>query len=120
MKYIKCLLILKLTLKACRYLIYFNLFSTRANYQIKIIFLFQAIDEVKQPGDHKVIDIFLLLILHTTNRKKSVESLVRNKIRLGGITEALLQDVFSNHYEVRNEIFRSYENENVETNYCEK
>jgi hypothetical protein len=67
-----------------------------------------------------VIDIFLLLILHTTNRKKSVESLVRNKIRLGGITEALLQDVFSNHYEVRNEILRSYENENVETNYCEK
>jgi len=50
-----------------------------------------------------VIDIFLLLILHTTNRKKSVESLVRNKIRSGGITEALLQDVFSNHYEVRNE-----------------
>lgn len=49
-----------------------------------------------------MIDIFLLLILHTTSRKKSVESLVRNKIRSGGITEALLQDVFSNHYEVRN------------------
>lgn len=53
-----------------------------------------------------MIDIFLLLILHTTSRKKSVESLVRNKIRSGGITEALLQDVFSNHYEVRNEIMR--------------
>ncbi|OPL21558.1 fanconi d2 anemia group, partial [Mytilus galloprovincialis] len=67
----------------------------------------KAIDGIKQPGDHKVIDIFLLLILHTTNRKKPVESLVRNKIRAGGITEVLLQDIFTNHNEVLREFFPS-------------
>ncbi|XP_076105835.1 Fanconi anemia group D2 protein-like [Mytilus galloprovincialis] len=67
----------------------------------------KAIDGIKQPGDHKVIDIFLLLILHSTNRKKPVESLVRNKIRAGGITEVLLQDIFTNHNEVLREFFPS-------------
>lgn len=58
------------------------------------------IDGVKQPGDHKVMDIFILLILHTTSRKKPVESIFRNKIRAGGFTEVLIQAAFGAHAQV--------------------
>ncbi|XP_055999179.1 Fanconi anemia group D2 protein-like isoform X3 [Ostrea edulis] len=54
----------------------------------------KAIDAVKQPADHKVIDLFILLILYSTDRKKPVESLTRNKIRSGAFTEVLLQEAF--------------------------
>ncbi|XP_062618450.1 Fanconi anemia group D2 protein-like, partial [Saccostrea cucullata] len=54
----------------------------------------KAIDSVKQTSDHKVIDLFILLILYSTDRKKPVESLIRNKIRSGAFTEVLLQEAF--------------------------
>lgn len=55
---------------------------------------------MKLPQDHKVVDVFVLLILHATNRKKAVESLVRNKIRAGCFTDMLLQTAFKCHSEV--------------------
>lgn len=61
---------------------------------------FQAIESVKQPGNHKVIDLFILLILHGTPRRKAVESLFRNKIRAGCFTDAYLKQVFSIHSQV--------------------
>ncbi|XP_021343216.1 Fanconi anemia group D2 protein-like [Mizuhopecten yessoensis] len=67
----------------------------------------KVIDGVKQPGDHKVIDIFILLILHSTNRKKPVESLFRNKIRAGGFTEVLVQAAFGAHSQVMRDYFPS-------------
>lgn len=60
----------------------------------------QAIDAVKQPADHKVIDLFILLILYSTDRKKPVESLTRNKIRSGAFTEVLLQEAFRERAQV--------------------
>lgn len=60
----------------------------------------QAVDSVKQPSDHKVIDLFILLILYSTDRKKPVESLIRNKIRSGAFTEVLLQEAFRERAQV--------------------
>ncbi|XP_041347847.1 Fanconi anemia group D2 protein-like [Gigantopelta aegis] len=57
----------------------------------------EVIDSLKSPADHKVIDIFVLLILHSTNRRKPVESLFRNKIRTSAFTEVLLHDAFGSH-----------------------
>lgn len=55
---------------------------------------------MKQPSDHKVIDLFILLILYSTDRKKPVESLIRNKIRSGAFTEVLLQEAFRERAQV--------------------
>lgn len=60
----------------------------------------QAVDSVKEPSDHKVIDLFILLILYSTDRKKPVESLIRNKIRSGAFTEVLLQEAFRERAQV--------------------
>lgn len=62
--------------------------------------IWQAVDSVKQPSDHKVIDLFILLILYSTDRKKPVESLIRNKIRSGAFTEVLLQEAFRERAQV--------------------
>ncbi|XP_069142684.1 Fanconi anemia group D2 protein-like [Argopecten irradians] len=67
----------------------------------------KVIDGVKQTGDHKVIDIFILLILHSTNRKKPVISLFRNKIRSGAFTEVLVQAAFGAHSQVMRDYFPS-------------
>ncbi|KAK7493947.1 hypothetical protein BaRGS_00014829, partial [Batillaria attramentaria] len=58
----------------------------------------KTIDGVKEKL--KVLDLVVLLILHQTNRRKSVESLVRNKIRSGAFSETLLQTAFSNNSQV--------------------
>ncbi|CAH1783101.1 unnamed protein product [Owenia fusiformis] len=68
----------------------------------------KVIETVKTPSDHKVIDIFLLIIIHSsTSRKKPVESLLRNKVRKGAITEMLLQVTFGGHAEVLRDYFPS-------------
>ena len=58
----------------------------------------QTIDGVKEKLS--VLDLVVLLILHQTKHRKAVESLVRNKIRSGAITETLLQTLFTNHSQV--------------------
>lgn len=67
------------------------------------MFVFQAIDSIKSPEDFKVIDIMLLLILHSSGYKKLVESACRTKITSGFITEPLLQTVFNCHADVINQ-----------------
>ena len=50
----------------------------------------------------QVVDLFVLLILHSTaNRKKAMESLIRNKIKNGHFTEEMLSAAFSSHSQVR-------------------
>lgn len=62
----------------------------------------QAIESVNSAAKHKVVDLFVLLILHSTaNRKKSVESLIRNKIKNGNFTEEMLTAAFNSHSQVR-------------------
>ena len=57
---------------------------------------------MNSPGKHKVVDLFVLLILHSTaNRKKAVESLIRNKIKNGHFTEEMLSAAFNSHSQVR-------------------
>ena len=68
---------------------------------MSVFSLFQTIDGVKTTGGHKVIDLLTLLMLHSlANRKRPVESVVRNKIRSGLFTEVLLHAAFSSHAEV--------------------
>ncbi|XP_013394620.1 Fanconi anemia group D2 protein [Lingula anatina] len=69
----------------------------------------KAVESVKTPGEHKVIDILVLLVLHSAsaNRKKPVESLLRNKIRAGHFTELLLRATFGSHGQVLRDYFSS-------------
>lgn len=64
-------------------------------------FFTQAIEAVNTPGRHKAVDLFVLLILHSTaNRKKAVESLIRNKIKNGHFTEEMLGAAFNSQSQV--------------------
>uniref|UniRef100_A0A4W3K0R7 FA complementation group D2 n=1 Tax=Callorhinchus milii TaxID=7868 RepID=A0A4W3K0R7_CALMI len=68
----------------------------------------KAIEKVDSAAEHKVIDLLVLLILHTTNTnnsKKQVEKLLRNKVRLGNIRNQLLQVAFKSHATVVREYF---------------
>ncbi|XP_059505732.1 Fanconi anemia group D2 protein isoform X2 [Stegostoma tigrinum] len=70
----------------------------------------KAIEVVDSAAGHKVIDLLVLLILHTTstnNTKKQVEKLLRSKIRLGHIGDQLLQVAFRSHALVVREYFPS-------------
>ncbi|XP_059165217.1 Fanconi anemia group D2 protein-like [Physella acuta] len=64
----------------------------------------KALDAAK---DFTVIDVFVLLILHWLNNKKTVESVVRNKIRSGVITEVLLSKAFTSFTMVMRDYFPS-------------
>ncbi|XP_048586773.1 Fanconi anemia group D2 protein isoform X2 [Nematostella vectensis] len=66
----------------------------------------KAIESVTSSAKHKVIDLFVLLILHSTgNRKKAVESLFRNKIKTGHFTEEMLSAAFCSHSQILREYF---------------
>lgn len=70
----------------------------------------KAIENIESVGDHKVIDLIVLLILYTTNtnnNKKQVERVLRKKIRLGCIQGQLLQNMFRNHSLVLRDYFPS-------------
>ena len=69
-------------------------------FSTALIIFFQAIENVNSSNHHKVVDVFVLIILHSANRKKAVESLFRNKIRNGHFTEVLLKAAFCTHSEV--------------------
>ena len=58
----------------------------------------QTIEGVKEKLS--VLDLVVLLVFHQTKHRKAVESLVRNKIRSGAITETLLHVMFTNHSQV--------------------
>lgn len=61
--------------------------------------VFQSVEAVRSAADHKVVDLFALLILHVIQRKP-VESLVRNKVRSGHFTEQLVEKMFAGHAKV--------------------
>ncbi|XP_041048128.1 Fanconi anemia group D2 protein [Carcharodon carcharias] len=70
----------------------------------------KAIEIVDSAAEHKVIDLLVLLILHTastSNSKKQVEKLLRSKIRLGYVGDQLLQVAFRSHALVVREYFPS-------------
>ncbi|XP_072026579.1 Fanconi anemia group D2 protein-like [Amphiura filiformis] len=69
----------------------------------------KAIESVDSTKDHKALDIIVLIIIHyaAPDRKKSVESVFRNKIRMGHLSEILLQATFSSHAQAIREYFPS-------------
>ncbi|KAK7101914.1 hypothetical protein V1264_020222 [Littorina saxatilis] len=65
----------------------------------------KTIDVVKEKLS--VLDLVVLLILHQTKHCKAVESLLRNKIRSGAVSETLLQKTFSSHSQVVQSKFKA-------------
>nr|XP_055029722.1 Fanconi anemia group D2 protein isoform X2 [Misgurnus anguillicaudatus] len=70
----------------------------------------KAIENVDEPEDHKVIDLLVLLILHSTNAnhsKRDAERVLRVKVRKSLIQETLLQKTFKSHAQVMRGYFSS-------------
>ncbi|KAK5933909.1 hypothetical protein CgunFtcFv8_014354 [Champsocephalus gunnari] len=70
----------------------------------------KAIESVDEAEDHKVIDVLVLFILHSTNANQSrrgAERLVKLKVRGGLIQEALLQRTFRDYAQVMRGYFPS-------------
>ncbi|NWY62883.1 FACD2 protein, partial [Chionis minor] len=69
----------------------------------------KAIENSTSVSDHKVLDLIVLLLIHSTNTKnrKQTEKLLRSKIRLGCMPEQLMQNAFQNHSMVIKEFFPS-------------
>ncbi|XP_068172389.1 Fanconi anemia group D2 protein isoform X2 [Antennarius striatus] len=70
----------------------------------------KAIESVDEAEDHKVIDLLVLFILHSTNANQSrrgAERLLKVKLRNGLIQEALLQKTFRDYTQVMRGYFPS-------------
>ncbi|XP_010129923.1 PREDICTED: Fanconi anemia group D2 protein, partial [Buceros rhinoceros silvestris] len=69
----------------------------------------KAIENSTSVSDHKVLDLIVLLLIHSTNTKnrKQTEKILRSKIRLGCMPEQLLQNAFQNHSMVIKDFFPS-------------
>ncbi|XP_053287683.1 Fanconi anemia group D2 protein isoform X2 [Pleuronectes platessa] len=70
----------------------------------------KAIDSVDESDNHKVIDLLVLFILHSTNANQSrrgAERVLKSKVRTGLIQEALLQKTFRDHSQVMRGYFPS-------------
>ncbi|KFV05743.1 Fanconi anemia group D2 protein, partial [Pterocles gutturalis] len=69
----------------------------------------KAIENSTSVSDHKVLDLIVLLLIHSTNTKnrKQTEKVLRSKIRLGCIPEQLMQNAFQNHSMVIKDFFPS-------------
>ncbi|KAM3621260.1 uncharacterized protein V6R79_008577 [Siganus canaliculatus] len=70
----------------------------------------KAIESVDEMDDHKVIDLLVLLILHTTNANQSrrgAERVLKVKVRNGLIQESLLQKTFRDYAQVMRGYFPS-------------
>ncbi|NXM69215.1 FACD2 protein, partial [Serilophus lunatus] len=69
----------------------------------------KAIENSTSVSDHKVLDLIVLLLIHSTNTKnrKQTEKVLRSKIRLGCMPEQLMQDAFQNHSTVIKDFFPS-------------
>ncbi|XP_066521837.1 Fanconi anemia group D2 protein [Hoplias malabaricus] len=63
----------------------------------------KAIENVSDPEDHKVVDVLVLLILHSTNANQSrrgAERVMKTKVRAGLIQEVLLNKTFKGYAQV--------------------
>ncbi|XP_009955615.1 PREDICTED: Fanconi anemia group D2 protein, partial [Leptosomus discolor] len=69
----------------------------------------KAIENSTSVSDHKVLDLIVLLLIHSTNTKnrKQTEKVLRSKIRLGCMPEQLMQNAFQNHSTVIKDFFPS-------------
>ncbi|NWX37329.1 FACD2 protein, partial [Notiomystis cincta] len=69
----------------------------------------KAIENSTSVSDHKVLDLIVLLLIHSTNTKnrKQTEKVLRSKIRLGCMPEQLIQNAFQNHSMVTKDFFPS-------------
>ncbi|NXX51747.1 FACD2 protein, partial [Tricholaema leucomelas] len=69
----------------------------------------KAIENSTSVSDHKVLDLIVLLLIHSTNtkNKKHIEKVLRNKIGLGCMPEELMQNAFQNHSMVIKDFFPS-------------
>uniref|UniRef100_A0A8B9BRA3 FA complementation group D2 n=1 Tax=Anser brachyrhynchus TaxID=132585 RepID=A0A8B9BRA3_9AVES len=69
----------------------------------------KAIENTTSVSDHKVLDLIVLLLIHSTNTKnrKQAEKVLRSKIRLGCMPEQLMQNAFQNHSMVIRDFFPS-------------
>ncbi|CAG8524822.1 5833_t:CDS:10, partial [Scutellospora calospora] len=66
----------------------------------------KAINDVNRTNDHKIIDILILLILHSIpSTKKKVETIFHKKIMSGLFTSELLEKTITYHYEGLREYF---------------
>ncbi|XP_049590739.1 Fanconi anemia group D2 protein [Syngnathus scovelli] len=70
----------------------------------------KAIQSVEEIEDHKVIDLLVLFILHSTNANQSrrgAENVLKMKVRTGLISESLLQKTFKDNKQVLRGYFTS-------------
>ncbi|KAM8994581.1 Fanconi anemia group D2 protein isoform 1-T2 [Ara ararauna] len=69
----------------------------------------KAIENSTSVSDHKVLDLMVLLLIHSTNTKyrKQAERLLKSKIQLGCMPEQLMQNAFQNHSLVIRDFFPS-------------
>ncbi|XP_029288541.1 Fanconi anemia group D2 protein [Cottoperca gobio] len=70
----------------------------------------KAMESVDNEDDHKVIDLLVLFILHSTNANQSrrgAERVLKGKVRSGLIQEALLQRTFRDYAQVMRGYFPS-------------
>ncbi|NWX47116.1 FACD2 protein, partial [Steatornis caripensis] len=69
----------------------------------------KAIENSTSVSDHKVLDLIVLLLIHSTNTKnrKQTEKILRSKIRLGCMPEQLMHNAFQNHSMVIKDFFPS-------------
>uniref|UniRef100_A0A803VTS7 FA complementation group D2 n=1 Tax=Ficedula albicollis TaxID=59894 RepID=A0A803VTS7_FICAL len=69
----------------------------------------KAIENSTSVSDHKVLDLIVLLLIHSTNtrNRKQAEKVLKSKIRLGCMPEQLMQNAFQNHSTVIKDFFPS-------------
>ncbi|KAM7011534.1 Fanconi anemia group D2 protein [Passerculus sandwichensis] len=69
----------------------------------------KAIENSTSVSDHKVLDLIVLLLIHSTNtrNRKQTEKVLRSKIRLGCMPEQLMQNAFQDHATVIKDFFPS-------------
>uniref|UniRef100_UPI003AAD53E2 Fanconi anemia group D2 protein n=1 Tax=Centroberyx gerrardi TaxID=166262 RepID=UPI003AAD53E2 len=70
----------------------------------------KAIENVDDAEDHKVIDLLVLFILHSTNTnhsRRGAERVLKVKVRTGQLQEALLQKTFRDYAQVMRGYFPS-------------
>ncbi|NXF38228.1 FACD2 protein, partial [Nyctibius bracteatus] len=69
----------------------------------------KAIENSTSVSDHKVLDLIVLLLIHSTSTKnsKQAEKVLRSKIRLGCMPEQMMQNAFQNHPMVIKDFFPS-------------
>ncbi|XP_073707909.1 Fanconi anemia group D2 protein [Garra rufa] len=70
----------------------------------------KAIENVDESEDHKVVDLLVLFILHSTNAnhsRRGAERVLKVKVRKGLIQENLLQKTFKGHAQVMRGYFPS-------------